>query len=63
MREIALKRSDLALKYVKDTLLKQISEPHVLAKLLQKVIKSSISVSDILGLTRLAAVKLSFKAF
>lgn len=44
MREIALKRSDLALKYVKDTLLKQISEPHVLAKLLQKVIKSSISV-------------------
>jgi hypothetical protein len=60
---MAISRTDLALKYTKDTLLKHVSEPQVLTLLIQKVIKSAISISDILGLTRQAGVRLASKAY
>ena len=41
---MALTRPDLAVKYVKDTLIKHISEPEMLANLMKKITKTTIGV-------------------
>ena len=63
IREMALTRPDLAIKYLKDTFLKHVSEPELLSNLVEKTIKTEVSISDILSLTRQAGLRLKRKAY
>jgi len=63
IREMALTRTDLAIKYLKDTLLKHVAEPQLLTNLVEKTIRSEVSISDILTLTRQAGLRLNRKAY
>jgi len=41
---MALTRTDLAIKYLKDTLLKHVSEPQLLTSVIEKTIKTDVSI-------------------
>ena len=60
---MALTRPDLAIKYLKDTLLKHVSEPQLLTNLVEKTIKSEVSISDILAMTKQAGLRLKRNAY